>query len=450
MGGIGCLYLFSLLCAMNILMLYTSSPYNEAGSVALDLFNEFRRNGHNVKLLVNEYGPDYPEGITSLETPFLIFKNNFKRKVRNKLQLNKLHAAPEYHFQDLDEQKKYYSTAKILRKAGMRPDAIVVLYAKNFLNSENIYQLYRRTGAPIYWFNFDMAPYTGGCHYSWDCTGYQRSCGSCPGLYSTDPYDLTYQNFQYKKAYYDKIDIRIISGSEWQYRQLQKSTLFKNSRIKKILLGINPDIYKPVPKTISREKVNIPADRKVIFFGAVHLENKRKGFAYLITALKKLKELVKDNPELDRRILLLIAGQRFDQIENELPFEYHYMGMLKGGPEMASAYQAADLFVCPSLHDAGPTMINQSVMCGTPVVSFETGVSLDLVIPGMTGYRARLMDSDEMAAGILRLLTTPEQDYETLRKNCRELALKLIHPQVVLDSWMKLINEQTGEKVVNG
>jgi glycosyltransferase involved in cell wall biosynthesis len=287
-----------------------------------------------------------------------------------------------------------------------------------------------------------MAPFTGGCHYSWDCTGYQRQCGSCPGLHSTDPHDLTYRNFTYKQGYFDKTDIRVISGSEGQYRELRQSTLFKHRPITKILLAVNPDVFKPVPSATAREKFGIAPDRKVIFFGAVHLENKRKGIAYLVGALKALKASLLDDPALDSKITLLVAGQRFDEIENDLPFPYHYLGMLRSNGEMATAYQAADVFVCPSLQDAGPTMINQSLMCGTPVVAFETGVGLDLVITGTTGYRAELRNSEDMAEGIKRVLSLPAPEMEAMRKKCRAVAEEMIHPEVNLQQWINVIKGQ--------
>lgn len=177
----------------------------------------------------------------------------------------------------------------------------------------------------------------------------------------------------------------------------------------------------------------------MIFFGAVHLENKRKGIIYLVKALEHLKMMLKDNPELSEKITLLIAGGRFDQIEDALSFPYHYLGKLKNNAEMAEAYQAADVFVCPSLQDAGPTMINQSIMCGTPVVAFETGVALDLVITGESGYRAVLRDPEDMARGILKILQMPAGEMEMMRKQCRALAEKEIHPEVNLGRWLRVI-----------
>ena len=428
---------------MNILMLYTHNPLYTAGIASLDLFNEFKKNGHNVKLLVNQYDTNYPEGVISMETFFLYWKKKLLKKIKRRLRLNKKDITdPKYHFHDLNEEKEYYKTNKILKKAKMEPDVIIVLFAKNFINSKNIFELCKKKNTPIYWVMYDMAPLTGGCHYAWDCKGYQNNCGNCPGLFSSDPYDITFKNFLYRRNYIDRTDIQIVTASEWQYRQTKESTLFKNRTIYKILTAVNKDIFKPLAKEDIRKRNVIQYDKKVIFFGAVELDNKRKGMKYLLEAFKILKDLLIMDSELKNKIFLLIAGNEFDKIKDYLPFEYHSMGMVDNTYGIASAYQAADIFVCPSIEDSGPTMINQSIMCGTPVVCFEMGVALDLVFNGKTGYCAKLKDSKDLAQGMYNILSLPACEYEIMQNNCRQLALDLFQPAVNINNWIQILNSK--------
>ena len=69
-------------------------------------------------------------------------------------------------------------------------------------------------------------------------------------------------------------------------------------------------------------------------------------------------------------------------------------------------------------------------MCGTPVVSFEMGVAFDLVITGKTGYRAKLKDTNDLAKGIMNILTLDNTNYSKMADNCRKLALELCSPDV--------------------
>lgn len=416
---------------MNILIINTNNPLVTSGNVGLDLFNGFTKKGHQVKLLVNQYGPDYPEGIICMETYFLFAKKKIQDKISRSLKLIKsIKKDSNYHFHKIKEQKVIYQTKALLKKANFENvDAIIVLFAKDFINMKNIYELSESTHAPVYWLMYDMAPLTGGCHYAWDCVGYQNQCGKCPGLFSSDPYDVTFTNLEYKKKYIDKTNVQLIAASEWQNRQAKLSSLFRNKTIHKILLSVDSSVFKPVHKERLRLEMGISITKKVIFFGSVYLSQLRKGMYFLLESLKILKEKV-ENTKLENNIILLIAGNQIDEIVDSLPFEYHYLGFLNNTNGIASAYQASDVFLCPSIEDSGPSMINQSVMCGTPVVSFEMGVSLDLVISGKTGYRAKLKDSADMAQGLFTILNLEDHKYKVLSDSCRKLALELCSPEV--------------------
>jgi glycosyltransferase involved in cell wall biosynthesis len=273
----------------------------------------------------------------------------------------------------------------------------------------------------------DSAALTGGCHYFWECKGYMTGCGKCPALYSDNINDQTAINFKYKYNYLSKTDINIIAGTEWQYLKAKNSLMFRNKPIYKIFLSVEPEIFKPITKNIPREKLSIPSGKKVVFFGSVFLTEKRKGMLYLIEALHILKEKYND---LENNMMLLFAGNNVKDFTQQIPFTYKHLGFLKDCGQLAEAFQAADMFVCPSIEEAGPMMINQSLMCGTPVVAFEMGVANDLVISGKTGYRAKLRDSDDFANGINKILNLNSVDYLQMSNNCRNLALEMLHPNV--------------------
>jgi glycosyltransferase involved in cell wall biosynthesis len=218
--------------------------------------------------------------------------------------------------------------------------------------------------------------------------------------------------------------------------------LFKDKPIHKILLSIDSDVFSYVPKCEAKKKFGISIEKKVIFFGSTSVDHKRKGMNYLIEALKILDETRHDKFS---NILLLVAGN-FDDTQSLLPFESRNLGILENNEELASVYQAADVFVCPSIEDSGPMMINQAIMTGTPVVSFEMGVSEDLVITGQTGYRAELKNSRDMAAGINFVLSLSEIEHQAMCVNSRNLALSNCSYKVSTERILKLIQNES----VNG
>jgi glycosyltransferase involved in cell wall biosynthesis len=419
---------------MNVLILNTHNPLKASGAVAMDLFNEFKRSKHEVRLLVNSYDKNYPEGVICVQTYKSALWKELLEKIewrvntlRKFLKLKDQHRKdPNYSFFQLNEKKQIYRTNRILKAAVIKPDLIIILFANGFINAKNLYELYKKTQARIFWLMFDMAPFTGGCHYAWDCKGYEGTCGNCPALFSSDPFDLSHKNLIYKKAFLDRINLEILAGSEWQYKQAKMSTLFKNGRIHKVILPIDSSVFKPVDKEKLKTTMKISGNKKIIFFGAMGLTERRKGMQYLIESLNELNKIIENaGSDLGNNILLLVAGKGFDAIASQLPFEYHSLGYLDNNYGIASAFQVADVFICPSIEDSGPMMINQSIMSGTPVVSFDMGVAIDLVINGETGYRAKIKDSEDMANGIFEILKLNSDDYSKISTKCRELALEL-------------------------
>lgn len=427
---------------MNILIFNAHNPFEASGIVGLDLFNGLRKNGATVKLVVNKYSANYPEGMISMETWYRFWKKRAIFKLRKVLSLRgEIITDSKYHFNVSEAKEVFFSTKKLLKKFKLKPDVIIILHTNRFINAKNIYELYEITHAPVYWLMYDMAPLTGGCHYAWECLGYQNNCGNCPALFSSDPFDISFKNLLYKKTFIDKTNIKIVPGGEWLYRQTINSNLFKNHDVYKILVAIDNNIFKPLSNKLIRKKNGIPYEKKVIFFGAVGLHEERKGMKYILEALKILKEILTEDSLLADKIFLLVAGNGFDKIKHDLPFEKLNMGMLDNTYGLASAYQSADVFVCPSIEDSGPTMINQSIMCGTPVVSFEMGVALDLVINGETGFRVKLRDSQALAQAIYWVLKMNEHESFLMKENCRKLALELFHPDVISEKWFKKIQK---------
>lgn len=431
---------------MKVLILSSSNPYKIAGIVAKDLLESLNTDTSiKATLLVRVWGKYLSEDIISYDSVFAYYLDLIRRKVKGVIRLTGLHSKEfkqikntdqQYIVQDFDQTKTTYSSKKILKKYGDNPDVIIVLFMSKFLTYKNLHELNKITGAPILLYMMDMAPLTGICHYAWNCEGYKNSCGNCPALFSDDPVDQSYINLAFKKKYADKTNIIPVVASQMQYLQASKSQLFKDDKIFKILLAVNDRQYTPYNKFISRQKLSLPENGKILFFGAGSFSEKRKGLDELLLALNILYQ----SNDWTQPIHLAIAGNNMEIVEKSLPFPYTLLGQLNH-QSLPVAYSAADVFICPSIQDSGPMMINQSLMCGTPVVSFEMGVALDLVINGLTGYKARLKDSEDLASGIKEILTLNKEEYEALSSNCRRVALKEFSLSSQLSGFKQIFSE---------
>lgn len=423
---------------MKILNLSTYD-YGGAGKAAYRLHHNFLDAGLDSKLMVlNKRSADTSVvGVSEKSNMFMIKKN--LGKVFLKLRTNQ-----NYYFQ----QQSRFNVRKIvssLIESGFKPDIIVAHWISNFLTAEDLYQLHEKTGAPVIWYLMDMAPLTGGCHYAWDCIGYTDKCGNCPALYSTNRNDLSHRNWEKKYDAHKKNDLTVVAATGWLYEQARNATVLSGKRIDKIMLAVDPKIFSPISKEIARAKLNLPIGKKIIFVGSQALNLERKGIKYFLEAL----HILANQSYLDKEnILVAIAGEG-KEIEAHIKnsFQSRHLGFLNDDKMLASAYQAADLFVCPSIEDSGPMMINESILCGTPVVSFDMGVAPDLVHTGKTGYRAALKNIEDLAKGIEYILGLSSEELGEMSGQCRALGMELCCPQGQAESFNVLFRSMLNRKL---
>ena len=422
---------------MNILHLSTSD-IGGAGKAAYRLHQNLLAVGLNSKMMVMTRNIKNSDVIA-----FGGRRSVFKFRSDIAKYLLRMQTNPRYCFEN-HSRSPIKGAADVCSKVPFKPDIIVAHWISNFVTIENLYLLSLSTCAPVVWYLMDMAPLTGGCHYAWECSGFMNECGRCPALYSDEKYDLSYRNWEKKHDVIQKMNITIVSGTSWLTNQAKQATVFNGKRVEQIMLGIDAEIFKPVPRDVARMRLDLPLEQKVIFFGAQRMEFEHKGMFYLIEALKTLKKQM----DSDKNKILIVTAGNISGIGSFLDnnFRHKHLGVLTDDRMLAMVYQAADVFVCPSIEDSGPMMINESIMCGTPVVSFEMGVAPDLVHTGKTGYCAKLKDSEDLAKGIKYVLDLSQDAAKYMSKQCSNLGLQFCHPKVQAESFKGLFDLLLNEK----
>ena len=73
---------------------------------------------------------------------------------------------------------------------------------------------------------------------------------------------------------------------------------------------------------------------------------------------------------------------------------------------LVELYSVAHLFVIPSLQDNLPNTIIESMLCGTPVVGFNTGGIPEMIEHRVNGYLAEYKSSADLAAGMSWVLSS--------------------------------------------
>jgi len=411
---------------MNILNLATTDD-GGAGMVCRKTNEVLLRKGFNSFLLVKE-SASHHEGSCVLRRIPKVGSVRYKLKEWGK-KLNRIYRKfdplevdDNYSFYGLFERRRHYSARKILKKVPFTPDVIILYWISEFVNTATMKELADLTGAKFLWLMTDNAPITGGCHYPWECKGFQTDCSNCPGILTGSKKRIVRENLAFKKQNLpERIDL--FAGSDSDFQRGSTSYLFRDKKVRMIFPPVDENKFKPGDKLAAQSYFGIPRGKKVIFYGASELKFLRKGGVQFLEALKKLNELM-HLPEHGgiNEFVLLIAGKDWHEYFNHDDMPIKGVGFLNEDG-LVKAFQAADFFVSPSIEDSGPTMVIQSVMAGTPIVAFNTGVAMNLVKNGKTGYLARLSDVDDLLEGLKYMLTRSDEELAGMSQNCRNEAL---------------------------
>jgi glycosyltransferase involved in cell wall biosynthesis len=307
-------------------------------------------------------------------------------------------------------------------------DVIYLHWICEFLNLADIEHILK-LGKPVYWFLHDMWAMTGGCFYSHGCSYYEKSCGNCPQLPHPSNEDLSYKLLKKKAKIFNKYaNLHIITPSNWLGECARKSALLQKKNIHVIPNPIDTKMYKPLDKSLAKQLFNLPPNKKILLFSAgFGSNNPVKGGVFLCEALNQLAQTNID-------LAVFILGIDYDaQLAGQIPFPVYFSGKLEDDYALVMLYNAADIYVTPSLADNFPNTIVESLACNTPVVAFNIGGIPDLVKHKKNGYLANYKDSNDLAYGIDWVLKNPENLTEG-----RILILNLCAEKVVVEKHQSL------------
>lgn len=274
-------------------------------------------------------------------------------------------------------------------------DVVHLHWVVKFLDWKKVFSHKQKS---FVWTCHDMNPFTGGEHYR---TGYHGEFAS-----------VSKHNIQKKTAAFQGVRLKVISPSKWLADLARHSTVFGHLEISAIRNPIDDTIFKPLPVTGS--------DKKNMLFVAENPHDERKGFGLLLKALKNL------NPDTYK--LSVLGNKTF--VEQSFP-EAHFYGSINDENRLVEIYNAADLFVIPSLEDNLPNTVSESLLCGTPVVGMAIGGIAEMIDNAGDGYLSA--DAKGLSDAISRGLQHSFQ-----REAIRKKALEKLNKDKILDDIIRL------------
>jgi glycosyltransferase involved in cell wall biosynthesis len=264
-------------------------------------------------------------------------------------------------------------------------DIIHLHFVSNFINYPTFFKAIKK---PIVWTLHDMNPFMGCFHYENDAQ-------------QNKAFERVNQTFQEeKRTVMQSIEnLHIVTPSDWLLKLSQKSEVLGKFKHTRIYNGLDGAVFKPMPTLEVRQSLNLPEDKIIFLFVAENVLNKRKGFSLLLEAIQ---EISKTHPN----VLFLALGKN-PRPEANLPIQF--LGHISDESALAKIYNAANAFILPSLEDNLPNTMVESLMCGTPVISFKTGGMQDEIITGMNGILIAEIGSSNLSKAIQQFITHPFQ-----------------------------------------
>lgn len=289
----------------------------------------------------------------------------------------------------------WFGTLTLIRNLKrLSPDIIHIHNIHAFcLNYPMFFNYVKKSGARVIWTFHDCWPFTGHCpHFIiCGCNKWQTECKKCPQpkVYPEMYLDTSRIMYHKKKKWFSELrDLTIVTPSEWLASLVERS-FFKCHEVKVINNGIDLSIFQPRVSNF-KEKYNIKA--KYTLLGVSSGWGYRKGLDVFIELAKRLDS---------EKYQIVLVGTN-DDIDAQLPSNIISIHRTNDQIELAEIYSAADLFVNPTREDTYPTVNMESIACGTPVVTFKTGGSPE-ILDQLTGSVVECNDIDAMEKEIKRV-----------------------------------------------
>lgn len=299
-----------------------------------------------------------------------------------------------------------------------------------FLNYPVLFDYLKNSRVKVIWTVHDCWLYTGHCYYYSGicCNRWTEGCGHCPqrGAFPRSLLiDRSRQNFIDKKKYFTSIPrdrMTIVPVSEWMRGEMSRSFL-RDYPFQVIHNGIDTETFRPYTNGEEvRRRLGLPEGQKIIL-GLASIWSPEKGLDDLIGMSRMLRP--------DESIVLVGVDPA---TARRLPESVKWIRRTENIETLAQLYSAATAFVNPTYQDNYPTVNLEAISCGTPVVTYRTGGSVESITPA-TGRVVDVTDVCGMLAAVRQIADIGPEGFTSA---CREYALANFRKEDRYEDYLRL------------
>lgn len=297
------------------------------------------------------------------------------------------------------------STKKLIKNIEeIKPDIIHLHNIHgHYINYPILFDFLRQKDIPVVWTLHDCWSFTGRCtHFeNWGCEKWKTLCEHCPqksGYALSSIIDKSRRNFEMKKnAFTSLSNLTMVPVSRW-LKGLLKESYFKNTAIHLIQNGIDLSRYKINENKSTLSKYGID-ETKPYIIGVSSVWNANKG----------LTDFYDLRAKLPNNIQIVMVGLKEEQVQ-KLPQGIIGIKRTESVEELTALYTFASALANTTYGDTFPTVNIESLACGTPVVTYRTGGSPE-IIDENTGIVVEKGNTKQLAEALQIMLSKGKEFY---------------------------------------
>lgn len=301
-----------------------------------------------------------------------------------------------------------------------------------YLNCKILFEYLATVGIPVVWTLHDCWSMTGHCvHFqNVECEKWMSGCYRCPNKHDYPAslfLDNSRMNYLEKRRLFKSIgDLTIVPVCNWLDHIVSRSFLFSIKR-QVIVNGIDLTVFMPLENRWSLKQI-IGVNTRFMILAVATVWGKTKGFC----DIQALSSMISEHD------VIVMIGLTSQQIK-KLPSNIIGIERTENIGRLVEFYSAADVFINPTYQDTFPTVNIEALACGTPVITYDTGGSADIVST-TTGVVVNRGNIQSLFKSI-ELIKEKGKDY--YKQNCRQRAIQYFNKSDRYKDYMALYNQLT-------
>lgn len=299
-----------------------------------------------------------------------------------------------------------------------------------YLNYKLLFKYLSITGIPVVWTLHDCWSMTGHCvHFqNIGCEKWLSLCQDCPNKHDY-PKSLFLDNsrpnyLEKKETFTSAGNLTVIPVCNWLDDIVSRSFLNVFPRYV-ITNGIDLEQFTPDNSRNKKVREDLSIGSHFMLLGVATVWSTTKGLEDIFTLRKLL-------PQSD---VIVLIGLTKKQIR-KLPVGIIGIEHTEDVKHLACFYSEADVFINPTYQDTLPTVSMEALACGTPVVTYDTGGSMDIVSFD-TGFVIERGDISSFYEAVNHIKRSGRHTYTT---SCRNRAMKYFNKSDRYKDYLQLYN----------